>query len=728
MGEYPKKILMVSSYPPRECGIATFTKNLCDALQKKFGMILVPKVFCINEDSHILRDYDKRVIGSFVEQELESYEKAAKKINKMQNIGLVNIQHEFGLFGGKFGSHLLRFMELTNKKMITTMHTVLKNPKSEMKQVVRGISEYSEKIVVMTNTAKELLEKNYKIDGSKIEVIYHGVPSMVFQNKEKLRRKYGLADKKVLLTFGLLSKGKGVENIILAMPKILEKHPNAIYLVLGETHPKVRKIFGEEYRDYLKSLVQENNLIGKVKFIDKFLSLNEIIEFLELCDVYVAPALDKNQICSGTVSYAMGAGKPIVASFTRYNKEMLAENRGIVVRQNKPGYFANAICKFLDNQQMSLNFSKNVFEFSRKMTWPNVANSYFGMLKEISNIEDCSFGRLPPLNFKHFYKLTDDFGIIQFCNYSEPDINSGYTLDDNARALVVAADTYSKFGSKKMLRLSNIFLNFLDYCQMQDGKFHNFVDENREFLDDVGSEDSQGRAIWALGHVLDSNLPDELKLKAKHMLEKTIDFGLELESTRAEAYSLIGLSQVNGMFGNGMREKLVESLISKYNEVSNVDWNWFEESLTYANGSIPEALFIADNYDKTGLALKVAEESLNFLTKTLFIGGKLVPIGQEKWFVKDLERSHFDQQPIEASVMTTAYIRAFQKTGNKEYAIKARSSFDWYLGKNTSNLMVYDEATGGCFDGLTKNGVNANEGAEATVTYLLARMMISKIL
>ncbi len=722
MSALDSKILVLSSYPPRECGIANFTKDLCDSLQKRFGSAFTPKVLCINEDSHILRNYPKQVIGSVVEKDLESYEKAAYLVNKLKGVDLINIQHEFGLFGGKFGDYLLRFMELSNKKIVTTMHTVLEKPKPEMKEVVKKIFEHSDKVIVMTTTAKNILEKKYKVNISKVEIMYHGVPPMDLNNCAKLKKKYGLEGKKVLMTFGLLSKGKGIENVILAMPKILKKHPNVIYLILGETHPKVRQIEGESYREYLKSLVEQNNLVGKVRFIDKFMTLNEIISFLKICDVYVAPALDKEQICSGTVSYAMGAGKPIVASPTKYNKDMLADNKGLIVRQNKPAFFASAICKFLDNENMARDFSKNVFEFSRKMTWSNVATSYFGMLKEVLHFDEIQFGKLPPLNFRHFCKMTDDFGIIQFCNYSEPDKSSGYTLDDNARALVVAAEAYSRTGSKKMLKLSETFLDFIDYCQMQDGKFHNLVDENKDFLDDIGSEDSQGRAIWALGFALSSNLPDNLKLKAKNIFEKATSFGIELYSIRAIADSLIGLSHVNGMLEDDIKQKMISNLVERYNEYSNVDWKWFEDSLTYCNGRIPEALFVANHYDATGEAIKVAQESLEFLTKTMFIGGKLVPIGQEKWFVKDLERSHFDQQPIEASHMTSAYISAFRKTGNKEYALKARSSFDWYLGKNTANMMIY-----GCFDGLTKNGVNANEGAEATITYLIARMMVSKL-
>src|SRR3989344_2077642 len=695
-----KKILFLSSFPPRECGIATFTKDLTESVRKKFGNSVAPKIIAINDSGSSVYKYDRKVELSITEESLESYEAAARKINKMKSVEIVNIQHEFGLFGGEYGEYLLRFLELLNKKIVTTLHTVLEEPPEKMKWVVQQIFELSDTVVVMTEAAKKILAERYAIEPEKISVIPHGVPSIEFAGLKSARRKYGIKEKNVLLTFGLLSRGKAIENVIEAMPAIVKRHPDTVYLLVGETHPRVREHEGESYRQELKALAELHNVGKHVKFLDRFLTQKEIIECLRMSTLYLAPSLDPRQICSGTVSYAMGAGKAIISSKNKYNAEVLSSKRGIVIGQNDPKKFAKAAISLLSDAQKKEELEKNAFEFSRKMAWPNVATQYYNEFSGLAQITNGSFSRLPRISFRHFSEMTDDFGMIQFAKYAEPDISSGYTLDDNARALVVAANGYERFGTKTMLSFADTFLAFIEKCQMQNGEFHNILDGNREFIDDTGSEDSYGRAVRALG----------------------------LDSPRAQADTLIGLSNSGEYLAQDatfeMKGRILDSFISKYNEVSDGEWNWFENYLTYGNAKIPEALFEAQAQDKTGIVEKIAKESMDFLTKTLFINGKLVPIGQEKWFVKKEERSMYDQQPIEAAGMTSAYLKAFEKTNDTGYKQKDRDPFDWFLGKNSQNQMVYDEATGGCFDGLTKTGVNANEGAESTVSYLLARLSI----
>lgn len=723
-----KKILFLSTYPPRECGIATFTKDLSDAVRKKFGNIVRPAIMAVNESESSLYRYGKNVKATLTQDEIASYEKAARKINSMRSISIVNIQHEFGLFGGEYGSHILRFMELVDKKIVTTLHTVLDEPTHAMKEVVKGIFARSDMAVVMTQTAKSILHKQYGVDPEKVVVIPHGVPGMRFEKAEKIKRKYGIKNRNVIVTFGLLSRGKGIEHFISSVPKIIEKHPDTLYLVVGQTHPRVREQEGESYRVELKGLAERLGIAENVKFLDKFLTLDEIKECLCMASIYASPSLDPQQICSGTVSYAMGAGKAIISSTNKYNSEVLASERGIIIGRPSSKRFAQQTIRLLDDENLRKRLERNAFEYSRKMTWPNVSTQYFNAFAGLSQLDPEPFSRLPRISFRHFSNMTDEFGIVQFANYSKPDIESGYTLDDNARALAVAVMGYERYGTKKMLKFADTFLGFVEKCQLHDGGFHNIVDGSREFSDDVGSEDSFGRAVWALGRTLKSALPEEYRLRAKKMLEKAIPGGNEIESPRAQADTLIGLVSSREYF-NGeitpIKERLVDSLVSKYVEASDGGWKWFEGYLTYGNSRIPEALFDAHGYDKSGLAAKIARESIDFLTKTLFIGGKLVPIGQDKWYVKGMERSLYDQQPIEAAGMTTAYLKAFEKTSDSTYLKKARASFDWFLGKNSMNQVVYDEATGGCFDGLTPNGVNANEGAESTVSYLYARLSIT---
>ncbi|HLC79116.1 MAG TPA: glycosyltransferase family 4 protein [archaeon] len=723
------KVVFLSTYPPRECGIATFTKDLSESIQKKFGNVLSANIVALNESESRLYKYPKKVLDSITEQEIPSYELAAQKLNSMKNVGVVNIQHEFGIFGGECGEHLLKFMSELKKSKVTTLHTVLDDPSEKMKSVVQQICSMSNKVVVMTKTAKQLLSDRYGISNRKIEVIAHGVPTIKFGHSEKLKKKYGITNSNILLTFGMLSRGKGIENVINSLPQVLARYPDTTYLIVGETHPRVREHEGESYRTELIELAKKLKVGGNVKFLDKFLTLKEIIECLRLASVYVSPSLDPRQICSGTISYAMGAGKAIIASNNKYNSEVLSQGRGIVLTQNSPEEFSSNILEVLSNKKMRETFEKNAFEYSRSMTWPNVSTQYFDIFCNLSDFDSTAFSNLPRINFSHFSELTDDFGIIQFCRYSTPDKESGYTLDDNSRALAVALKAYEKSPTKKMLKFTKTYMDFIEKCQTNDGKFHNVLDGNREFADEIGSEDSFGRTIWALSLALNSTVPDQYRLQAKKMLERTMTNETEITSPRAQAETLIGMINSHSYLGNNTSAissgKLLDSLISHYENSKDGKWNWFENYLTYGNSRIPEALFEAKQHDKSGIAERIARESMDFLTKTLFIGGKLVPIGQENWYVKGKVRSIYDQQPIEAAGMTTAYLKAFEKTGEEQYLKKARASFDWFLGKNSGNQVLYDESTGGCFDGLTRKGVNANQGAESTISYLFARLLIS---
>lgn len=718
------KILFLSTYPPRECGIATFTRDLSDSMQKKFGNHIQPAIISMEESPSSLRVYAKKVFQHITESDLESYVAAAKKINSMKNAEVVNIQHEFGIFGGDYGSNLISFMGCLEKPIVTTFHTVLENPDDEMKHVVKEIDAKSRSLVVMTQIAKDILVKDFEIAPEKILVIPHGVPNVSFGgSNELLKRKFGLQGKKILLTFGLLSRGKAIEYVIKALPKIIKENPSAVFVLVGETHPKVRKEEGESYRNELRVLSKELGVEESVKFLDEYLSLDKLIECLKLADVYLAPSRDRRQICSGTVSYALAAGKAIVSSPNKYNKEVLLENRGIMLSKNDSNFFANKVNFLLANPSKKKEFERNAFSYSRKMTWQNVGTQYYTAFSKLSKI-DKYHSRLPRINFRHFYNLSDDFGVMQFSDYSTPLRESGYTLDDNARALSVAVKAYSMFSSSRMLRAADTYLSFLERAQVESGHFHNVYSENRNPIDDVGSEDSFGRAVHSLGNLVNSSMPDSFKARARVVLEKTINGETTILSPRAQANSLIGLVRAKSIvdFSTSKIGSLIDSLISKFDTHNEEKWAWFENYLTYGNFIIPEALIVASAHDESGRASEVAMSSMAFLTKTHFINGKLVPIGQDGWFVKDEERAYYDQQPIEAAGMTSAYLKAYSVTNNADYLQKAKDSFEWFLGRNSINQMVYDDSTGGCFDGITRNGVNLNQGAESTICYLNARL------
>ena len=719
------EIVFVATFPPRECGIATFTKDLSDSIQRKFSNKTRIKVVAMEEAQSSFRIYPKKIFLKINEGNTEHYVKAAKKINSMKSVKVVNIQHEFGIFGGELGEHLLNFMELLDKKTVLSFHSVLEDPDEKRLELVKKLVGLSDKVVVMTGKAKEILCDVYSIPAGKIEIIPHGVPDIdLSSGKERLKKKFGLAGKKVLLTFGMLSRGKALEHVIEAIPEVIEKYPDALYLIVGETHPRIREHEGESYRMELKAIVNDLGIGENVKFMDKYLTLHEIVELLKVADIYLAPSLDPMQICSGTVSYAVGAGKAIISSMNRYNEEVLSDKRGIIVKNNSSKEFAKNILLLLDDANLRRGFEKRAFEYSRKMTWPNVSTKYFSVFENLAAFESDYFSRLPRISFRHLLNLTDDFGIIQFADFIYPVKDSGYTLDDNARALSVAVLAYDRFHSKRLLNAADTYLSFIEKSQMDTGFFHNIADANKLFVDDAGSEDSFGRAVKSLGQVLKSTLPEAYKLRAKNILEMA--FENEIVSPRAQADTLIGLSLASGLMNVpvNMANSLIDSLISKFEANKEDGWNWFEGYLTYGNSILPEALFEAEALDKSRKAGEVAKTSLDFLTKTHFVDDKLVPVGQEGWFHKNGSKSLYDQQPIEAAGMTSAYLKAFNSTKDLSYLKNARKSFEWFLGRNVANYVVYDESTGGCFDGLTKDGVNLNQGAESTICYLNARLSI----
>ncbi len=727
-------ILYLSTYPPRECGIATFTEDLTNSMDKKFNPTLKSKILAINDNGSSIYNYDKKKVAMQLnESDIEHYIQTAEKINKMDKIKLVCIEHEFGIFGGEEnGEFLIAFLEKLEKPVVVTFHSVIPDPSEERLRVVRSIAKRSKAITVMAETAVDILHKKYGVDKNKIYVIHHGVPSIDFlKDNSDVKESLGLSNRIVLSTFGLINRGKGIEYVIRALPKIVKKFPNLLYLIIGETHPIVRKQEGEEYRNKLIELVEKFGLKNNVKFYNKYLPLEEIIEYLKATDVYIYSALDKNQIVSGTLAYAMGAGKAIIATPSLYAKEVLADDRGIVVKYRDTKSMEGAIKSLLEDRVLKNKLEKNVYAFSRKMTWPNVATNYLDVFKKFIKVKKTvGLYKLPKIKLNHLFILTDDTGVIQHAKHSVPNRNMGYALDDNARALVVASRYYDLYKSDKILKLVNTYLSFIFHAQREDGYFHNIMSYDKKFIDKIGSEDSFGRALWATGRLISSKIDPNLKASAKFIFDNAIKHVEKLESVRSRVFSLIGLYYYSKVYKeDNVYNKVVylaDKLVESYNEVSGNDWYWFEDSLTYSNGKIPEALYMAYSITKKKEYLEVAEKSLNFLTSLLILNGKLVLIGHKGWYKRGSERAFYDQQPVDASSVVQLYITAYNITGKKEYYDNAFLAFQWFLGRNMLNQTIYDETSGGCYDGLLPSCVNLNQGAESTISYLLARLSLEK--
>lgn len=728
--EEPSWILYVGTFPPRECGIATFTHDLANAIANKMPS-LKTKVLALNRGAINIYNYPKEVIFEINESNIQEYIDIAKKINSLPEIKLVCIQHEFGIFGGEWGSYLVPFLETLQKPIVVTLHSLLPHPNDRLKNIVQSIARYARCLIVMTPRAIEILKNDYNIK-SAIEIIPHGIPSVPFVPNLKPKIKLGYKDRIILSSFGLVSEDKGYEDAIAALPQVVEKFPNLLYLIIGETHPVVRSLKGEKYRNFLEKKVQKLKLQRNVKFYNKYLTLQEIIQYLQATDIYIVSNLNPYQITSGTLAYALGCGRAVISTPFLHARDVIQnENQGILVNFKNPQSFTKAILKILNNSDLKTKMEKEAYSSSRMMTWPNVALSYIKVFQQYSSLEQKSLKKLPKISLKHLKNLSDNFGIIQFAQHTTPDPNSGYTTDDVARGLIALCYYYRLFRKKNVLPLLKIYLDFIQYVQKKDGRFLNFVNRDKEIDFQHWSEDAHGRAVWALGvTAATKKLPKTIRDEAKVLFQKAIPPTKKLKYSRATAYSLIGIYKFNKIAPSRQNIKDIQHkanfLVALYRKNSSPSWQWFECKVSYSNGKLPAALLYAYLATKKQIYLQVAQKTLDFLCSITFENEIFSPIGQRGWYTLSGERAYFDQQPEEAAEMVQALTLCYKITKQKKYLNQAINAFYWFLGKNLLNQMVYDESTGGCHDGLGESSVNLNQGAESTVSYLLARLTFEK--
>ncbi len=726
MKEKPSWILYMATFPPRECGIATFTKDLVTAIDKKFAPSIKSKIVAMNNDVTNIYNYPEDVIFEINNSDIQEYIDTAKKINEIEQIKLVNIQHEFGIFGGEYGSYLIAFLEILTKKVVVTFHSVLPNPNEKLRKVVEAISQKCSSIIVMTKTAVDILRNDYKLTGS-IEVIPHGIPTMPFVSNTEEKTALGYKNKIILSSFGMMNPGKGYQYVIEALPEVISKFPNLLYIIVGETHPVVRIKEGEQYRNYLESKVKELGIQKHVKFYNKYVKLSEIIKYLQASDVFVCSNTEPNQITSGTLSYAVGAGRAVISTPFLHARDFITPNIGILTEFSNPSSFRDALIKILSDSKFKEKLEKNAYAYTRHMTWPNVALSYMTLFDKYMDLIEKSDNTLPKIKLNHLIRLSDDFGIIQFANNAEADISSGYTLDDNARALIVSCMHFELSGSKATLKRIRIYLKFIKYVQQEDGKLQNIVDSNKNIDKEIWSDDAHGRALWSLGFLLGSkSIPKKLKIEAEEIFKEAIKHANKISSPRAAAFAIIGLFFHNKYMPSSdsieKMKKLGDHLLSIYRDNLSDEWKWFESYLTYSNSKLPESLFYAHLATGEKKYLDVALSSLDFLISITFETNFFAPVGQKGWYYKNGHKAHFDQQPVDAASMVQTLFLAYKLTRNKKYLNHAMIAFRWFLGKNSLNQIVYNETTGGCHDGIGIGAVNLNQGAESTISYLIARL------
>jgi len=724
-------VLYMATYPPRECGIATFTRDISDAVDRRFFPTIKYKILAMNNNGTNIYNYPKKVMLQIRDTEITDYLNTARIINSSKNIKLVNIQHEFGIFGGEYGEYLLPFLEIIEKPVIITFHSVLPEPNEKLRKVVREIAKRVNVIIVMTKKAVEILTKDYYIK-TRIHVIPHGIPNTTLETQWREKKNLGLRNRTVLSSFGMIGPGKGYEYVIESLPEIVKQYPNILYLIVGETHPMVRKREGEKYRNFLERKVKELKLENNVKFYNKYVTLSEIIQYLKATDIYLSTSDNPNQITSGTLSYAMGCGRIVISTPFLHAKDIITENRGRLVEFQDPESFKNTILKLISNEKLRREMEKNTYHYTRHMTWQNVAMSYGRVFREILAKEGVEIQELPQINIKHLMKLTDKFGIIQFASQTNPDNRSGYTLDDNARALLTCAMHYEKFKEYKQLRMIKTYLEYINYVKGKDGKLYNFVNKSRVIDLSQYSEDAHGRALWALGYLCSLNdVPHDFRKKAESIFLEALPAVSIMQSPRAIAFTITGLyhynKRKNSHFIIENIKKLANILLKLYKNSSDEKWKWFESYLTYSNSKLPEALLYTYELTKNREYLEIAVQSLDFLIQQTFQNDIFIPIGQKGWYAKDKERALFDQQPIEAGYTVQTLITAYKITGRQKYKNLALNAFQWFLGKNILNQTIYNDNTGGCHDGLGENSINLNQGAEATISYLLARLSLMDV-
>jgi len=735
----PNRIAIVGNYLPRRCGIATFTTDLCDAIHAEYGateLLALP----VNDADEGYK-YPARVRFELSEDSLASYRQAADFLN-FSNIDLVCLQHEYGIFGGRAGGHVLELLRRLRMPFATTLHTVLRDPNPDQRAVMEEIAALSDRMIVMSQHSAEILQEVFHVPIDKIDLIPHGIPDLPFTDPNFYKDGFGTEGKEVLLTFGLLSPNKGIENVIQALPKILSHHSNVIYMVAGATHPHVLRREGDKYRVSLQKLANDLGVEANVIFRNRFVSPQEMVELIGAADIYITPYKHKAQVVSGTLAYALGAGKAIISTPYLHAIELLDSERGALVPFDDPEAIAKKTVELLDNDTARHAMRKRAYLYARDMVWSRVAQKYMKSFQRIYNQRlrnpratfsaqntEKALDRLPPINLDHLYRMTDHTGILEHAVFVIPNYPEGYTTDDNARALIVAIHLEEHAaGVRTVTDLISRYLAFLWLAfDPTTRRFRNCLSYERQWQEQGGSEDSHGRALWGLGTVLGRSNNAGWRGAAGRLFELAVPAAIEFKSPRACAFALLGLQEYLDSFPGdraalSASDVLANRLLNSYRVNHSDDWNWFENVLAYSNARLPQALIRAGMRAANEEMVSAGLEALAWLVtiQRCEVKGHFVPIGSQGFFSKKTEKARFDQQPVEACAVVSACAQAYRATGKGHWRKEAWSAFNWFLGDNDLQIALYDPNTGGCRDGLHPDRANENQGAESTLSFLMA--------
>ncbi len=733
-----RKVAFLGNYLPRKCGIATFTTDLRCAVATEF-----PGTQCLVVPVNDLAagyNYSAEVRFEIAEQDLPSYLRAADFLN-ITGVDVICLQHEFGIFGGAAGSHVLALLLELRMPIVTTLHTVLRDPNEEQRRVMRDLIRLSTRLVVMSERGVEFLRDGYQAPPHKIDLIAHGIPDMPFADPNYFKDEFGVAGKQVLLTFGLLSPNKGIEYALQALPDIIREFPNLVYIVLGQTHPGLLRNEGEAYRLSLERLAKDLGVQKHVVFFNRFVELEELMRFIGAADIYLTPYLTETQITSGTLAYAFGAGNAVISTPYWHAVELLAGDRGKLVPFRDAPAIAGAVVELLRDEPLRHTMRKNAYKLGRDMVWSHVAKLYAKSFEQAR--QDHSFvgrksspiktldeqpGQLPEMKLDHLFRMSDSAGIFQHASFTVPNFAEGYCTDDNARALVLAMMLQRQgLGSPRLNEMAATYAAFLNHAfDRQRGRFHNFMSFDRRWLDEIGSEDCQGQSLWALGLCVAQAGQGSFQRLAAELFEQALPVAAEFTSPRAWAFTLIGIGEyLRRLSGdrraNQIRESLTAKLMQRYADAATDHWHWFEDVVSYANAKLPHAMILSGHSMNKPEMVALGLKTLRWLVKIQTSeAGSFRPVGSNGFYPRGKERAMFDQQPIEAQATVSACIEAYHATNDMIWVTEARRAFEWFLGRNDLGVALYDAGTGGCRDGLHMDRVSQNQGAESTLAFLLA--------
>ena len=733
-----RKIAFVGDHLPRKCGIATFTTDLLSAVQNAY-----PRSQCLCASVNDIPDgyeYPEVVRFEIEEQDLASYLRAADFLN-ISDVDIVCLQHEFGIFGGPAGGHILAMLRELKMPIVTTLHTILREPRADQRRAMEELIALSTRLVVMVDRGRQMLHDIYAAPLSKIDLIPHGIADVGFVDPTYFKDQFQVEGRTVLLTFGLLSPNKGIEYVLAALPEVLAEFPDVVYIVLGATHPNELRHHGEAYRLSLEILAKKNKLEKHVIFCNQFVDPENLQAFMGAADLYITPYLNETQITSGTLSFAFGSGKAVISTPYWHAADLLADDRGALVPFADAAAMAAAILRLLRDDTLRNNMRKNAFRLGREMIWSSVAQMYMHSF-ELARLERAPLSRkslaiktldqkqreLPELKLAHLARMTDSTGVFQHAIFSVPNFSEGYCTDDNARAFILAVLLAEMSDEPECERgLASTSAAFLHYAfDPQRGRFHNHMSFDRRWLDEQGSEDSHGRALWALGVGVGRSQLRNFQMMAGQLFARALPALNEFSSPRAWAFGLLGIHEYLRRLGgdsqvNQARENLTSRLMALYDRHAHADWNWFEEELSYDNARLSHALIVNGRATGQQAVLDRGLETLSWLTgQQTTQKGHLRPIGSNGFYHRGGARANFDQQPIEAQATVAACLAAYRATSDLRWYEKAQNAFDWFIGGNDLGLELYVPETGGCRDGLHIDRVNGNQGAESTLAFLLS--------